>query len=169
STRFGDGCLLARRLIETGVSFVEVTLGGWDTHQNNFQRVRQLSEQVDPAMSQLIKDLKDRSLLDTTLVIWMGEFGRTPRINNRGAQPGRDHYPRAWSSVLAGGGIKGGQVIGRTDAEGATVAQRPVSTLDFMATVCKALGIDYNKMNTTSTGRPVRIVDRGANYVRELF
>ncbi|MBI1832202.1 MAG: DUF1501 domain-containing protein, partial [Planctomycetes bacterium] len=141
---FGRGCLMARRLVEAGVKFVEVTLGGWDTHQNNFARVRQLSEQVDPAMSALVRDLRDRSLLDNTLVIWMGEFGRTPRINQRGAQPGRDHYPRAWSCVLTGGGIRGGQVIGRTDAEAATVVERPVSTFDFMATVCRALGIDYN-------------------------
>ncbi|MCI0642014.1 MAG: DUF1501 domain-containing protein [Gemmataceae bacterium] len=166
--RFADGCLLARRLIETGVTFVEVTLGGWDTHQNNFARVQQLSGQVDPAMSQLITDLRERGLLDTTLVIWMGEFGRTPRINQRGAQPGRDHYPRAWSLAMFGGGIRGGQVIGRTDAEAATVVERPVSTLDFMATVCSILGIDYSKQNQTQNGRPVRIVDRGANPITQL-
>src|SRR5262249_28970570 len=169
SGRFSDGCLLARRLIEAGVSFVEVSLGGWDTHQNNFARVTQLSGQVDPAMSQLITDLRDRGLLDTTLVIWMGEFGRTPRINQRGAQPGRDHYPRAWSSVLFGGGIRGGQVIGRTDAEAATVADRPVSPLDFLATVCRVLGIDYNKQNQAGNGRPIRIVDRGANPITQLL
>jgi len=168
NTVFGDGCLLARRLVETGVTFVEVTLGGWDTHQNNFNRVRTLSGQVDPAMSALIDDLRQRGLLDTTLVIWMGEFGRTPRINNRGAQPGRDHYPRAWSSVLVGGGIRGGQVIGRTDAEAATVTERAVTTLDFMATVCRILGIDHNKLNQTPIGRPVRIVDRGANPIVQL-
>ncbi len=166
--RFADGCLLARRLVETGVSFVEVNLGGWDTHMNNFQRVTQLSGQVDPAMSQLITDLKDRGLLDTTLVIWMGEFGRTPRINTRSAQPGRDHYPRAWSLAMFGGGIRGGQVIGRTDAEAATVVDRPVSTLDFMATVCRILGIDYNKQNSTPIGRPIRIVERGANPISQL-
>jgi hypothetical protein len=166
---FANGCLLARRLIEAGVTFVEVTLGGWDTHQNNFARVQQLSNQVDPAMSALVRDLHDRGLLDSTLVIWMGEFGRTPRINARGAQPGRDHYPRAWSSVFFGGGIRGGQVIGRTDAEGATVQDRPVNTLDFMATVCSILGIDYNKTNNTPNGRPVRIVERGANPVRQLL
>jgi hypothetical protein len=168
-TRFGESCLLARRLVEVGVSFVEVTLGGWDTHQNNFGRVRQLSQQVDPAMSQLVTDLRDRGLLDSTLVIWMGEFGRTPRINQRGAQPGRDHYPRAWSTVMVGGGIRGGQVIGRTDAEGATVTDRPVSAIDFMATVCRVLGIDYTKMNQTPIGRPVRIADRGATPIQELF
>jgi hypothetical protein len=169
TSRFGEGCLLARRLVESGVSFVEVSLGGWDTHQNNFARVRSLSEQVDPAMSALVTDLRQRGLLDSTLVIWMGEFGRTPRINQRGAQPGRDHYPRAWSTVMVGGGIRGGQVIGRTDAEGAVVQQRPVSAIDFLATACRVLGIDYNKMNHTPIGRPVRVVDRGATPIRELF
>lgn len=169
SSKFGEGCLMARRLIESGVSFVEVTLGGWDTHQNNFERVRQLSGQVDPAMSALIRDLRDRGRLDDTLIIWMGDFGRTPRINQRGAQPGRDHYPRAWSSLMIGGGIKGGQVIGKTDAEAATVTDRPVNTLDFMATVCRVLGIDYDKQNHAPNGRPVRIVDRGATPIAELF
>ena len=160
---------MARRLVEAGVKFVEVTLGGWDTHQNNFERVRQLSGQVDPAMSALITDLRDRRMLDNTLVIWMGEFGRTPRINARGAQPGRDHYPRAWSSVMVGGGIRGGQVIGRTDAEAATVVERPVSTFDFMSTVCQALGIDHNRQNVAANGRPIRIVDRPANPITQLF
>jgi Protein of unknown function (DUF1501) len=166
---FADGCLMARRLVEAGVKFVEVTLGGWDTHQNNFARVQQLSGQVDPAMSALIRDLRDRRMLDNTLVILMGEFGRTPRINARGAQPGRDHYPRAWSSVMVGGGIRGGQVIGRTDAEAATVTERPVNTFDFMATVCRALGIDFNKQNQAPNGRPIRIVDRPANPIAQLF
>jgi hypothetical protein len=169
NSRFGEGCLLARRLIETGVSFVEVTLGGWDTHQNNFARVSQLSGQVDPAMSQLVIDLRERGLLNDTLVLWMGEFGRTPRINQRGAQPGRDHYPRAWSMVMMGGGLPGGRVVGRTDREGAVVEERLVNTLDFMATVCRALGIDYTKMNQTPIGRPVRIADRGATPIPEVF
>jgi uncharacterized protein (DUF1501 family) len=169
NTAFGRGCLMARRLVESGVKFVEVSLGGWDTHQNNWERVRQLSGQVDPAMSALVRDLQDRRLLDNTLVIWMGEFGRTPRINNRGAQPGRDHYPRAWSCVLTGGGIRGGQVIGRTDAEAAAVVERPVSTFDFMATVCRALGIDHNKQNHHPNGRPIRIVDRPATPIAQLF
>jgi len=169
SSKFGEGCLMARRLIEAGVSFVEVTLGGWDTHQNNFERVRQLSGQVDPAMSALTRDLRDRGMLDDTLIIWMGDFGRTPRINARGAQPGRDHYPRAWSSVMIGGGIKGGQVIGKTDAEAATVTERPVNALDFMATVCRLLGIDHEKQNHAPNGRPIRIVDRGSNPISQLF
>jgi len=169
SGKFAEGCLLARRLVEAGITFVEVNLGGWDTHMNNFERVRSLSNQVDPAMSTLIKDLKDRGLLDSTLVIWMGDFGRTPRINARGAQPGRDHYPRAWSSVMVGGGIKGGQVIGKTDAEAATVTERPVNTLDFMATVCNVLGIDHNKQNHAASGRPIRIVDRGSNPITQIL
>ena len=168
-TKFGDGCLLARRLVEAGIPFVEVTSGGWDTHQDNFDRVKKLSAQVDPALSALVRDLRDRGLLETTLVVWMGEFGRTPRINSRGAKPGRDHYPKAWSSVLVGGGIKGGQVVGKTDAEGAVVEERPVAGVDFMATVCLALGIDYTKQNTTPIGRPIRIADKGANPVKELF
>jgi hypothetical protein len=168
-TRFGEGCLLARRLVEVGVSFVEVTLGGWDTHQNNWDKVKTLSGQVDPAMSSLIKDLKDRGMLDSTLVVWMGEFGRTPKINSRGAKPGRDHYPRAWSTVLAGGGVKGGQVYGKTDKEGAAVVEGRVNTLDYLATVCSLLGIQYDKHNKTSNGRPVRIVDKGANPVKALL
>jgi hypothetical protein len=169
SGRFADGCLLARRLVESGVSFVEVTLGGWDTHQNNFDRVKQLSGQVDPAISALVTDLKQRGLLESTLIVWMGEFGRTPRINARGAKPGRDHYPRAWSTLLLGGGIKGGQVVGKTDKEGATVVERSISALDFMATVCQVLGIDSKKQNHTPIGRPIRIVDKGANPIKELF
>jgi uncharacterized protein (DUF1501 family) len=169
STKFGEGCLMARRLVEGGVRFVEVNLGGWDTHQNNFDRVRQLSGQVDPAMSALVKDLKERGLLDSTLVIWMGDFGRTPRINQRGPVPGRDQYPRAWSSVMIGGGIKGGQVIGKTDAEAAAVTERPVNALDFLSTVCRVLGIDYEKQNHAPNGRPIRIVDRGANPISEIL
>ncbi|HEY7326529.1 MAG TPA: DUF1501 domain-containing protein [Gemmataceae bacterium] len=168
SNRFGDGCLLARRLIEAGVSFVEVSLGGWDTHQNNFERVKQLSAQCDPAMAALVNDLKQRGLLDSTLIVWMGEFGRTPRINQRGAKPGRDHYPRAWSSVVIGGGIKGGQVIGKTDKEGGTVSERPVSALDFLSTVCELLGVNWKKQNNTPIGRPIRIVDKGATPIKEL-
>lgn len=167
--RFAEGCLLARRLVEVGVPFVEVTLGGWDTHQNNFTRVKALSQQVDKPLAALVHDLKDRGLLDSTLIIWMGEFGRTPKINTRGNEPGRDHYPRAWSLAMFGGGIRGGQVIGKTDAEGATVVDRPVSATDFLATVCKILGIDPNKQNEAGNGRPIRIVDKGAHPISELL
>lgn len=169
SGRFADGCLLARRLVEVGIPFVEVTQGGWDTHQDNFDRVKRLSQTVDQPMAALLADLKERGLLDSTLVVWMGEFGRTPKINSRGAKPGRDHYPRAWSSVLFGGGIPGGQVIGQTDKEGATVVDRPISVLDFLATICAILGIDHNKRNDAPGGRPIRIVDKGANPLKELL
>src|SRR5262249_35474044 len=142
-SRFGDGCLLARRLVEAGTAFVEVNLPGWDTHQENFPRTKTLSAQADPAMAALVNDLKERGLLDSTLVIWMGEFGRPPWIPKRGGTPGRDHSPRAWTSILIGGGIKGGQVIGKTDAEGAAVTERSISALDFLATVCQILRIKY--------------------------
>jgi hypothetical protein len=170
-TSFGQGCLLARRLVEAGVPFVEVNMGlgndGWDTHTNNFPRTRTLSAQVDPAMSALVEDLRDRGLLERTLVIWMGEFGRTPQITSGG---GRNHHARAWSTVLAGGGIHGGQVIGRTDRDAATVTDRPVSVVDFMATLCRILGIDYTRNNESPDGRPVRIVDnRNVNPIAELF
>jgi len=121
------------------------------------------------AMSALIKDLSDRGLLDSTLVIWMGDFGRTPKINQRGPKPGRDHYPRAWTSVMVGGGIKGGQIIGKTDKQGGTVEDRPISTLDFMSTACSILGIDYTKNIQTPIGRPIRLVDKGANPIKELI
>lgn len=165
---FGEACLLARRLVETGVPFVEVTMGGWDTHQNNFERVKKLCAQVDPAVDALLKDLAGRGLLDSTLVIWMGDFGRTPHINTKGESPGRDHYPRAWTSILFGGGIRGGQVIGRTDKQGAQVEDRPIAAVDFLATVCHLIGVDYTKKNDTPIGRPVRIVDKSAKPIKEL-
>jgi uncharacterized protein DUF1501 len=168
SGRFAESCVLARRLIEVGIPFVEVTLGGWDTHQDNFDRVKNLSRQIDQPIGALITDLKQRGLLDSTLIIWMGEFGRTPKINARGAKPGRDHYPKAWSSVMFGGGIKGGQAIGKTDAEGATVTERPVSAIDFMATAAHILGMDYKKQYETPIGRPIGIADRGAKPVEGL-
>ena len=152
--------------------FVEVTLGGlngngigWDTHAQNFDQVKQLSGLLDPAWASLMSDLKDRGLLDSTLIVWMGEFGRTPKIN---PQMGRDHYPNAWTTVLAGGGIKGGQAIGKTSADGTTVEERPVTVPDLLATVCKVLGVDPLKQNNSNVGRPIRIADKGANPISEL-
>jgi uncharacterized protein (DUF1501 family) len=170
--RFGQGCLLARRLVERDVPFVEVALGrvpgndfAWDTHQNNFDMVKLLSEILDPAWSALMQDLRERGLLDKTLIVWMGEFGRTPRINQNN---GRDHFPAAWSTVLAGGGIKGGQVIGNTGESGMTVEERPVTVPELFATICGALGIDHNKENISSEGRPIAIVKDG-EPIRELL
>jgi hypothetical protein len=159
---FGRGCLLARRLVEAGVPFVEVALNGWDTHQGAAQPVQRLSQQLDPAMGALVKDLGERGLLDTTLVVWMGEFGRSPGR-------GQNHYPRAWSTVLGGAGLKKGLVVGKTDRSGGTVAERPINVKDFMATLCQALGIDPNKQVIAKGNRPHRIVDKGANPVKELF
>ncbi len=170
---FGQGCLLARRLIERGVPFVEVSLAtvnnlalGWDTHINNFDSVRQLSGVLDPAWSTLMEDLKERGLLDSTLIVWMGEFGRTPKINGN---KGRDHWANSWSTVLAGGGIKGGQVIGKTSADGTTVEERKVEVEDFLGTVALALGIDVQKQNNSNVGRPIRIVEPTAKPIKEVL
>jgi uncharacterized protein (DUF1501 family) len=166
-SRFGQGCLLARRLVEAGVSFVEVYLQNWDTHEKKVSdEAKGLMTQVDDGMSALLRDLDERGMLQDTLVIWMGEFGRTPRLNGNG---GRDHHARAWTTVLAGGGIKGGQVIGKTDPLGATVTERPISVKDFMASVCRVLGIDYTSKITTPIGRPIRIVEAGEKVITELF
>jgi hypothetical protein len=170
---FGQGCLLARRLVERGVPFVEVTLSaaagaqaGWDTHERNFDQVKNLCAVLDPAWSTLMNDLKERGLLDTTTIVWMGEFGRTPIING---QRGRDHFPNAWSTVLAGGGIKGGTVYGRTSPDGMTVAENPVSVPNFIATVCKALGVDPTRQNMSNVGRPIRLADAGAKPIEEVL
>jgi uncharacterized protein (DUF1501 family) len=163
-TLFGQGCLLARRLVERGVPFVEVTLDGWDTHTDNFSLVKQLCGQLDKGWSSLMTDLKERGLLDSTLIVWMGEFGRTPRINPQG---GRDHFPNAFSAVLAGGGIKGGSTVGATSADGTEITERPTNTQDFLATACLALGIDYEKQNLSNVGRPIRIVDKSANPIKK--
>jgi uncharacterized protein (DUF1501 family) len=165
SGAFGQGCLLARRLVEAGVTFVEVNLGNWDTHQDNFNRSRTLCGQLDQPLAALVADLAERGLLDSTLVVWTGEFGRTPRIN---PNTGRDHYPRAFSAALAGCGVKGGQVIGRLDAAGESVKDRPVSVADLFRTICHALAIDATKENMSSIGRPIKIVD-GGEVVSEAF
>jgi len=165
-SQFGQGCLMARRLIEKNVPFVEVSLGGWDTHDDNFSRVQALCSVLDKAWSALLQDLKDRGRLESTLVVWMGEFGRTPVINPR---QGRDHYPKAWSVVVGGGGIHGGRVVGRTSADAMTVADRPVSAPDLLATVCLALGLDPRKQNLSNVGRPIRLVDPAAKPIREIL
>jgi hypothetical protein len=164
-TAFGQGCLLARRLVEQGVTFVEVDSPGWDTHQNNFERVKSLSEAVDPAFAALVGDLKERGLLERTLVLWLGEFGRTPRIN---ANTGRDHFPRAFSVALAGGGVRGGQVIGSSSADGTDVKSRPVTVGDLFTTVYTALKINPRKENMSGIGRPIKLIDNG-QAVKELF
>ncbi len=164
-TAFGQGCLLARRLVEAGVSFIEVRSNGWDTHVQVNEKVGGLAAQVDPAFSTLIEDLKRRGMLDKTLVIWMGEFGRTPKIN---PNAGRDHFPRVFNVALAGGGVKGGQVIGASSADGTAVKDRPVSVPDLMASFCHALKVDASKELMTPVGRPIKVVD-GGKTVGEIF
>jgi hypothetical protein len=163
---FGQGCLLARRLVERGVPFVEVSLGGWDTHNDNFTQVQSLSSTLDAAWATLLADLSDRGLLASTLVVWMGEFGRTPGINPRN---GRDHYPAAWSMVLGGGGIRGGQVVGRTSDDGMSVDDRPVSVPDLMATICTAMGLDPRKQNMSNVARPIRLADPAGAAIKEVL
>ncbi len=161
-SRFGQGCLLARRLVERGVPFVEVTLdaaagGSWDSHLNNFRTVASLCDVLDPAWSTLLTDLRERGLLESTLVVWMGEFGRTPRINPNN---GRDHFPDAWSVALAGSTIAGGQVIGSTTPDAMEVKDRPVVAADLFATILEAIGIDSSSDNPMGD-RPIPIVDNG--------
>lgn len=161
--QFGQGCLMARRLIERGVPFVEVTLGSfvagaanWDTHQNNFATVKELSGQLDAGWSALMQELDERGLLETTTILWMGEFGRTPGINK---DTGRDHFPSAWTCVFGGGGIQGGGAYGRTSAVGTTVEEGKVDAGDVLATLSTALGVPPETENTSEVGRPVPIAE----------
>jgi len=161
---FAAGCLMARRLVEAGVTFVEVSMNGWDTHQDNTGLSQELCGQMDRPYAQLLTDLRQRGRLDDTLVIWMGEFGRTPRINGRG---GRDHYPRAFNAVVAGCGVQSGQTVGATDPGGVEVTERPVTVQDLFQTICYLLEIDSDKENLSSIGRPIRVVD-GGEVVTEI-
>lgn len=162
---FGQGCLMARRLIEAGVTFVEVQSSGWDTHSDEVKGLKKLIPPVDQATAALLSDLQTRGLLDRTLVIWMGEFGRMPQIN---LTAGRDHYPTIFNAVLTGAGIPGGRVIGKTDARGIDIVERPISVQDLFCTFCQALGINPRTENESNVGRPIPIVEHGAS-VRELF
>jgi len=165
-TEFGRGALLARRLVEQGVRFVQVNRGGFDNHGNIFQAMRNHGADMDPAIASLISDLKANGKLEKTLIVVLSEFGRTPRINDGG---GRDHWARVFSCMMAGGGIKGGSIIGASDPDGMEVAERPVKVADLHATLCNALGIDLNKELTTPQGRPIRLVRKEANPINELF
>jgi uncharacterized protein (DUF1501 family) len=162
---FGQGCLMARRLVEAGVTFVEVQSSGWDTHGNELATLKGLIPPVDQGMAALLADLRLRGLLDRTLVIWMGEFGRMPRIN---LTAGRDHFPAAFNLALAGCGVTGGQTIGATNRLGTEVAERPVTVPDLFCTFCRALGIDPRKENQSNVGRPLKIVEEG-HAVKEVF
>jgi uncharacterized protein DUF1501 len=164
-SQFAQGCLMARRLLEVGVTCVEVTLGGWDTHIDNFARVETACGPLDGGLSALLADLSERGMLDSTLVVCMGEFGRTPRIN---ANVGRDHYARAFSAVVAGGGVLGGQVIGATDADGANVADNPVAPADLHASFWHAFGVDP-WTEYQANDRPITLTPKTGKIVRQLF
>lgn len=154
--QFGQGCLMARRLIERGVPFIEVSLSSWDTHQDNFQGVKTLSRQLDAGWASLMSELAERGLLESTTILWMGEFGRTPKIN---PQVGRDHFPLAWSCVFAGGGIKGGQSYGATSEDGMEVVDGKIDVPDVLATLCSSLGVDPEHQNVSDLGRPIKIAE----------
>jgi hypothetical protein len=164
--RLGAGCLLARRLIEGGSRFVTVVDKGWDTHQDIHRTLPDAQfpgsgkvPDMDRAFAALIEDLKDRGLLDTTLVVMMGEFGRTPKLNSRS---GRDHWPRAGFVCMAGGGVNGGQVIGTTDEYGEIPIDRPVRPEDVAYSIYQLLGIDPEKEYRTPSGRPMKIMGGGS-------
>ncbi|MCP4189518.1 MAG: DUF1501 domain-containing protein [Planctomycetaceae bacterium] len=172
----GQSCLLARRLVERGVPFVTVNNPGWDTHDKLYTRLKEgyagakigvgLIPSLDLALSSLIEDLHDRGMLDETLVMVMGEFGRTPKLNTAG---GRDHWPRVFSAVVAGGGIQGGQVVGRSDAVGESPQDRPVTPSDLAATAYTLLGVDPTHELRTRDGRPVRVTPEEATVIDELI
>jgi hypothetical protein len=164
--RVGQSCLLARRLVEAGCPFVTVTDAGWDTHQQIDRALREgyvgghagMIPKLDQALATLLADLDERGLLGETLVLVMGEFGRTPKLNTAG---GRDHWPRAFSVLLAGGGVKGGQAVGRTDSRGESPADRAVTPADLARTVYTLLGIDPDREFRTAGGRPVKVAAGG--------
>jgi uncharacterized protein (DUF1501 family) len=166
NTGFGRGCLMARRLVEIGVPFIEVDLGGWDNHANIFPTLQnQKLPELDKAMSALVEDLNDRGLLQDTAIIWMGEFGRTPNINGNG---GRDHWARSWSVVVGGAGFKGGLVVGETSDDGKEVITDPYTSQDLMASVLKSMGISLETTFTSKNGRPMKIANSG-KVIKELF
>lgn len=164
-TTFGQSCLLARRLVERGVRFATVNFGGWDHHGKIFQGLEQRLPDLDQGFSALVEDMQTRGLLDDTLLVVMGEFGRTPRINK---DAGRDHWGPAASLLFAGAGVRGGKVIGATDKEGAYVTKHPVSPADVIFTILSSLGINPETELHTPDGRPIAILDQGRE-LHELF
>lgn len=163
---FGQGCLLARRLAERDIPFIEVSLGGWDTHYDNFNRVASLSSQLDNGFASLVQDLHDRGMLESTIILCQGEFGRTPKIN---PNSGRDHWPRAWAVMMAGGPNCRGQIVGKTSNDGTEVESQSHSVPDLIATVCVNLGIDPMKQNDSNVNRPIRVADPSASIIEELI
>lgn len=163
---FGQGLLLARRLAQVGVPFIEVNMGGWDLHNNVFTTLRdQRLPQLDRGIAALVADLKQRGMLDDTVLVWMGEFGRTPRINQN---VGRDHWAASWSTVVGGGGLNNGQAIGATDKDGVGIVGKSYLPGDVWATVAHAMGIPLNTVHTSKRGRPMKIAN-GGTPIAELI
>jgi uncharacterized protein (DUF1501 family) len=163
---FGRGLLMARRLVETGVPFVEVNLGGWDLHNDVFNTLRtQRLPVLDQGIAALTADLRSRGLLEHTTLVWMGEFARTPRINQN---VGRDHWAASWTVMLGGGGLKNGQAIGETNEDGTAVVGKSYTPGDIWATVAYAMGIPIDTVHTSSNGRPMRIAN-GGTPIKELI
>jgi hypothetical protein len=165
----GSYCLLARRMVERGVRFVQVRVGGWDAHNDLVKNHTPQAAKIDRPIAALLEDLHRRGLLDQTLLIWGGEFGRTPTAENPGAAPGRDHSPSGYSMWLAGGGVKGGQVIGATDPVGYAAVDRPIHPNDLHATILHALGIDQNKLYFKHNNRKELVTVNGGEVIEEVF
>jgi hypothetical protein len=158
-TTFGQACLVARRLVERGVPYVTINYEGWDTHKEHFQAMRRKLPELDRGMATLLQDLADRGLLDTTIVWWSGEFGRTPKIDYEPPwNGGRGHYGKVFSVVVAGGGFKGGRVVGASDAKGEEVKERPVYPVDLIASMYELLGIDLDARLPHPQGKLVRVI-----------
>jgi hypothetical protein len=166
---FGTNCLLARRMVERGVRFVQLRHGGWDAHGNLIKNHGPQAKKVDKPIAGLVADLKRRGLFKHTLVIWGGEFGRTPTAENPGPTPGRDHSPSGYCMWLAGGGVKGGQAIGSTDPVGYAAIERPIHPNDLHATILHALGIDQDKLIYRHNNRDEMATVNGGTVVEEVF
>jgi hypothetical protein len=173
SKDYGTNCLLARRMVERGVRFVMLAHASWDDHANLNKNLKKNCEITDQPIATLIKDLKQRGLLDSTLIVWGGEFGRTPLVQlNRPddtESAGRDHHPNGYSMWLAGGGVRGGQVIGETDELGLTIAKDPVHVHDLQATILHCLGFDHTKLTYEHMGRQFRLTDVEGNVVTRML
>ena len=172
---FGQSCLMARRLVEAGVPYVTINYGGWDTHKQHFQTMNWKLPQMDSGMATLLQDLDDKGLLDSTIVWWSGEFGRTPKVSWEAPwNGGRHHFGQCFSAVLAGGGFKGGQVVGASDAKGETPAERPVSPQDLLGSVCEQMGIDPDGPMPNPRGMDVKVMPsdedpaKGAGRLKEI-